>query len=281
MRIGKAVSRLILGAGVSFACGLFAWNTRSDALAVLYRLRGITTCTWRQTLAAPAQNRLRAKLRNRARQDVALIKNQGNLLFFSGPRRPFWIPFAGSTEEETWALLSDLIAEQAWQEANRQAVRPGDVVLDCRARIGQFTDLALSHGAAKVVAIEPDPQQLECLRRNFAREIAQGRVVVSPTGGWPVTTIDAIVSDLRLSRVDYIRTDLDGAERDALRGAMGVLQQYKPRLMIATHHRRDDVVVIRRLVAQGNPSYIEECGPCEQSAFLPPYALVPHVVWFH
>jgi hypothetical protein len=35
-----------------------------------------------------------------------------------------------------------------------------------------------------VVAIEPSPANLECLRRNMSREIASGRVIVYPKGVW-------------------------------------------------------------------------------------------------
>jgi FkbM family methyltransferase len=43
---------------------------------------------------------------------------------------------------------------------------------------------ALDAGAAKVIASEPSPRALECLRRNFARKVASGRVVIYPKGIW-------------------------------------------------------------------------------------------------
>ena len=64
------------------------------------------------------------------------------------------------------------------------AVRPGDVVLDCGANVGVFTRTALNRGARLVVAIEPSPRTVECLRRNFEKEIAGGRVIVVPKGVW-------------------------------------------------------------------------------------------------
>jgi FkbM family methyltransferase len=63
-------------------------------------------------------------------------------------------------------------------------VRQGDIVLDAGANVGVFTRKALWAGAAKVIAIEPGPENLECLRRNFAAEIADGRVVLYPKGIW-------------------------------------------------------------------------------------------------
>src|SRR6266699_3485688 len=63
-------------------------------------------------------------------------------------------------------------------------VRQGDIVLDCGANIGVFTRKAPSRGAALVVAIEPAPQTLNALRRNFDTEIRQGRVIAYPKGLW-------------------------------------------------------------------------------------------------
>jgi predicted RNA methylase len=61
-------------------------------------------------------------------------------------------------------------------------VPAGAVVLDCGAHVGVYTRRALNEGAAKVIAIEPVPQTVECLRRTFRREIAEGRVVVYQKG---------------------------------------------------------------------------------------------------
>jgi len=66
----------------------------------------------------------------------------------------------------------------------RNAVRSGDVVLDCGANVGVYTRDALDSGAKLVVAIEPAPENIECLRRNFAPEVAAGRVIVYPKGVW-------------------------------------------------------------------------------------------------
>jgi predicted RNA methylase len=64
------------------------------------------------------------------------------------------------------------------------AVKAGDVVLDCGANVGVFTRMALNRGAGLVVSIEPAPGTVECLRRNFEKEIAAGRVIVVPKGVW-------------------------------------------------------------------------------------------------
>ncbi|MCC7173812.1 MAG: FkbM family methyltransferase [Bryobacterales bacterium] len=106
------------------------------------------------------------------------------------PTRSFWVK---EGQDEAWSgrrLLAYLLAEHDWVEAENpeNMVRPGDVVVDCGAHVGVFTSKALRRGAARVVAVEPDPTNLECLRRNLAEEAADGRVVIVPRGVWSTAT---------------------------------------------------------------------------------------------
>ena len=92
----------------------------------------------------------------------------------------WWIP-AGSDK-----FLPALLAQEQSKiyGSGSAGVQNGDVVLDCGAHIGLYTRDALESGAKLVVAIEPAPANLECLRRNLKREIADGRVIVLPKGVW-------------------------------------------------------------------------------------------------
>ena len=72
-------------------------------------------------------------------------------------------------------------------------IQRGDVVLDLGAHIGSATCLFLAKGAAKSIAVEPDPSNLLLLRKNVARR--------------PVTIIPAAVA-AKGGRVPfYVRTD--------------------------------------------------------------------------
>jgi FkbM family methyltransferase len=166
-------------------------------------------------------------------------------------------------------------------------VRKGDIVLDCGADIGTFTRSALDRGAATVVAIEPSPDKAPCLRRNFAKEIEAGRVILVHKGVWneegslklygdtmvehhngvgievPLTTIDKIVAELGLARVDFIKMDIEGAEKPALAGGAATIKKFHPRMSIATEHLPDDAVAIPRAIRAIVPDYREQCGPCE------------------
>ncbi len=64
----------------------------------------------------------------------------------------------------------------------------------------------------------------------------------------PVTTIDQIVSELGLPSVEFIKMDIEGAEKNALRGAKTTLAKYGPALAISSEHLPDDVERIPALV---------------------------------
>ncbi len=117
------------------------------------------------------------------------------------PERVFWIerPRQGGSAKN----LIGLLAEHAWMSGNnpKNMVRQGDVVIDCGAHIGVFTHMAVKASAGTVVAVEPAPTNLECLRRNFAQEIVAGRVVVISKGVWSQKTTLRGSSSLRASQI--------------------------------------------------------------------------------
>lgn len=204
--------------------------------------------------------------------------------------RQWWVP------RRNRLALAEMMAEQeADVYAAGKGVRAGDVVLDCGANVGVFTRHALDSGARTVVAIEPAPENLECLHRNFESEIRAGRVIVYPKGVWDrddvlqlrsfdqesggdsvalkfpgsregpkvlLTTIDKMVAEVRLERVDFIKMDIEGAERRALAGARDTVSRYHPRMAISMEHQPDDPEAIPAVVAKLWPELKQECGPC-------------------
>src|SRR4030095_16448953 len=136
-------------------------------------------------------------------------------------------------KDDEWSLAV-VLAEQEFAmygDAEGLGVHRGDVVIDAGAHVGLFTRTALEAGASKVVTFEVTPKANLCLRRNLAKEIADGRGVVMEYGVWhedaqnpptvnvPWTTIDNAVRALKLERVDFIKLDIENAEVNALRGA--------------------------------------------------------------
>ena len=167
-------------------------------------------------------------------------------------------------------------------------VEPGDVVIEAGPWVGIFVRWALRYGASQVIAIEPVPDNVECLRRSLADEIAAGRVVVVEaaawhsagtvrmkqagpnnfTGGsegWNVSedgevevravTIDEVVAELGLQRVDLIEMDIEGSERHALAGARETIQRFAPHVAACIHHLPDDPEAIPAVMGRIRPEY--------------------------
>lgn len=251
-------------------------------------------CPLRRSLAAAqvASGMEKASERISASSSVEEEDGKAGLVRWQTPYGVFWAPPA--------TTVPFLLAEQetrVYGDGDRR-VRKGDTVLDCGANIGTFTREALNAGAGLVVAIEPSDQNVEALRRNFAAEIEQGRVIVYPKGVWhseevlkfysydnsaldsfvlekrwetntkpkairvPVNSIDRIVAELKLDRVDFIKMDVEGAERHAIAGAKQTLQRFHPRMSIATENLADDQYVLPELVRQAWQGYKLECGRC-------------------
>ncbi len=187
-------------------------------------------------------------------------------------------------------VLHLLVKEQLFASVYERGpvrIRSGDVVLDVGSHLGAFSRVALAKGARLVVAFEPDPVNIACFQRTFLQEISMGRLLLMRAAAWeaagtlrfnpnsqnsgggsvlpgtdrsqnfevPATTIDETVKQLKLDRVDFIKMDIEGAERHALRGARQTLARFGPRLAICTYHRPDDRIVVPQLVLESRPSY--------------------------
>jgi len=245
-------------------------------------LTGRSQCSFAATVNSLDSTQAIIATKNRIQQSMKLVRTDGTLQLWDTPRGQMWIP----ASQVHWMPL--VLAEQQEKIYGKgeRDVHRGDVVIDCGAAMGEFTRTALDNGASIVVAVEPAPYKEPCLRRNFEREIAAGRVIVYPKGVWdkeasltlyddsvvekrettgtvvPLTTIDHLVAELHLPRVDFIKMDIEGAEKQALTGARQTIQKYHPRMSIATEHLPDDPVAIPQLVRSIAP-YQLQCGPCE------------------
>lgn len=230
------------------------------------------------------------------RQRMALLDKdtEGNELW-STPFGATWVPAGGGLD----TVLAELEHGVYNSPSNSVEIRHGDVVIDCGAHVGAFCRYALQRGASRVVAIEITPKTRVCLERNLAEDIENGKASIVPLGVWseettlelnisegslsntvvdaryavlgrsksttlsvPVTTIDALVANMGLPQVDFIKMDIEGAEREALVGARETLRRSKPRLAIASYHLPDDREAISTRTAQANPTYAEELGTC-------------------
>jgi FkbM family methyltransferase len=70
-----------------------------------------------------------------------------------------------------------------------------------------------------------------------------------------LTTLDQFVEERAIKKVDFIKADIEGAERLMLSGAANVLKTFAPKLAICTYHFLDDPQVLEALILKANPSY--------------------------
>jgi len=151
-----------------------------------------------------------------------------------------------------WISIKDdlLLREYEWMGASLEGAR--GVVVDAGAHVGTFTATAAAH-AERVVAVEPNPDNLAMLRRNLEAngianvEVVEGAlwpgggevdlgtigptsagsvVVGATTGGVRVPALD--LNDLvdRVGPVDLLKLDIEGAEFEVLqRTSLDTLRQ--------------------------------------------------------
>ncbi len=263
-------------------------------------------CTMARALEAPKelerQIAIKDKLVNESR---VLYKDPKGFNQWHTAQGDFWIP-AGSDYTLHYNLAEQI---RNIYGTGEQVVKEGDVVFDCGANIGLFTAVALKAGAKRIIAIEPAPENLECYRRNFGGQIDSGQIILIPKGVWDkedtltlnvdpknsaadsfvlkpsgsegtikvaLTTIDKIVADLHVDQVDYIKLDIEGAESNALRGAVETIKKYKPRISVAAYHRPEDPKLIKDAIFGARADYKLQCGPCSESN----NGIRPDILWF-
>ncbi len=262
-------------------------------------------CSFGQALNSPEMVREHYERIDRVRSASRLVEEDAEgFELWETPQGKFWVP-SGAAETMVWVVAKH---QSDMYDPPNLSVHPGDVVLDCGAHVGVFAREALAAGAELVVAIEPAPRTLVALKRNLADEIAAGRVIVYEKGVWnkeetmvfysdadsalsrvmhphedhnlgaevSLTTIDKIVEELQLERVDFIKMDIEGAEQKALAGARNTLVKGKPRLAVAGYHLEDDQTKIPEIVLATRPDYDMRWGLCSEKD----YRIVPAILYF-
>jgi FkbM family methyltransferase len=151
----------------------------------------------------------------------------------------------------------------------RYTPQAGDIIIDAGAYVGMFSYRAarLVGETGMVIAVEPDKRNIEVLEVNL-KGIPNIKVVnaaLSNTDGWcdlfvsdctachsiihkdgghpervPTVSVDSLVEQLGLPRVDMIKMDIEGAEVVALEGSVQTLRSNNTKLAIASYHALAD-----------------------------------------
>ena len=85
----------------------------------------------------------------------------------------------------------------------------------------------------------------------------------------PLTTIDHLVAELKISRIDFVKMDIEGSEKPALEGGRQSIRRFRPRMTISAEHLPDDFTAIPALVHSIDPRYSTRGCDCtsEQGKF--------------
>ena len=150
------------------------------------------------------------------------------------------------------------------------APAPGDVFIDVGAYVGWYSIYSsrLVGPSGRVVALEPDSVNRRQLERNIALNEVKNVCVVpraawSRTGsvGWHASSVpmwhsidpdhgqdsveaisvDELVRQMDLRRVDWMKLDVEGAELGVLEGTNDTLHRFHPALFIELHETFDAV----------------------------------------
>ena len=163
----------------------------------------------------------------------------------------------------------------------------GATVVDAGAYIGAFSIWALRHGAARVVAFEPDTLNADVLRRNLQSCSGNAKATVVTKALWsssgtqvlvgrgplatlclsspqgrhadsshvgrtlvPVTTLDEWVATASpaVKTVDVLKLDVEGAESQVLLGAAHVIKAHRPRIIACVYHFRSQGEEVLRAI---------------------------------
>lgn len=63
--------------------------------------------------------------------------------------------------------------------------------------------------------------------------------------------LDGVVSD----KVDYIKYDVEGSEREAILGSLETIKKYSPALLVSVYHRSEDIFALPLLIKELAPDY--------------------------
>jgi len=215
-------------------------------------------------------------------RSVQIARRDGAMVLWRTRLGPIW---GRETDGPAILNLSHAILDERVYNRAPAGIGEDDVVIDAGAHLGAFTRFALRHfEVKKLIAFEPDPGLAECYRRTFEAEIRGGSVVLIEAAAWrrkerillplpPIrhvegrrharkdsvevqaVTIDETLARLGIGDIGYMKINVGGAERHVLAGATETLRRSRPRMTVCNSHQRDDVPVLREIVAAAQPEY--------------------------
>lgn len=147
-------------------------------------------------------------------------------------------------------------------------IKSGDIILDAGANEGVlsvvYSKKTTNNG--KVYAFEPDSKNVNKLKQNIALNRDCNNIEIIEKALWnkketieffesgnvassvfyegknavkvevQTTTIDNFITSLKINQLHFVKMDIEGAEIEAMQGAIETIKKYQPEFSIASYH---------------------------------------------
>jgi FkbM family methyltransferase len=164
-------------------------------------------------------------------------------------------------------------------------IHKGDIVIDLGAWIGDFSAYACKKGAT-VYAFEPSGRNRVLLEKTIQYNSKnEGVINIVPFGAgnenikanffefneytagsnFLVNSKNSVYVDIvklddwikinKINTINFIKADIEGFEREMLKGAVNILKTHQPVLSLCTYHLPDDPEVMKKIILTANENY--------------------------
>lgn len=173
-------------------------------------------------------------------------------------------------------------------ETDKVYVKEGDFVFDIGANIGLFSIISAKQTGplGKVFSFEPILETRKILEKNYRSNnlnnftilpLALGeknedvfflvnqqvlgdsrKILTNESDNIEQVkqkTLDSIILNEKITKVDFIKADIEGMERFFLQGAKETIKKFKPKMAICIYHLKDDPEVIEKIILEYEPNY--------------------------
>lgn len=198
-----------------------------------------------------------------------------------------WKSFVNQAQKMECPIKEDYILDriETWildgYSYNECTVTPGDVVIDGGAYTGN-TAVYFSQKAGptgKIYSFEAAEKTYSILAKNisslgysniiplkkalsdkkstlfFAGDTPGARIVTSGEYKVDAISIDEFIIEEKINKIDFIKLDIEGAEKAALEGCKKVIEKHHPKLAICIYHKPNDIFEIFKLIQSFNVAY--------------------------
>ena len=173
-------------------------------------------------------------------------------------------------------ILNDFVLEQ-YSYMDLIKVSRGDIVVDAGGCWGDTALYFASLGADNIFSFEFIASNLHIMKENIKlNHHLKNNITIVEKALWDISdmqmsyqdsgpsskianqdkyenkiatiTIDDLVKQMKIDKIDFIKMDIEGAEFKALTGASQTIRNFKPKLAISVYHKYDDLYRLPQLI---------------------------------